>query len=82
MFIVWIYCRRLWVSFRQRVFCVNLDCTVVAEVPKLALSGAMQVNLAEVLGITPQRVNVKFTTSEGLGFIGEKRGSLHMLVVY
>lgn len=56
-------------------FCVNLDCTVVAEVPKLApYREAMQVNLAEVLGITPQRVNVKFTTSEGLGFIGEKTG--------
>jgi len=54
---------------------VNLDATVVAEAPKLMPHRiAMQQNLARAAGIDPKRVNVKATTTEGLGFIGRGEG--------
>ena len=54
---------------------VNADCTVIAQAPKLApYREAMRANLADALGIPPERVNVKFTTEEGLGFTGAGQG--------
>ena len=50
----------------------NVDSTVIAQRPKLAsYIPAMRQRLAETLGISSDRVNVKATTSEGLGFIGK-----------
>lgn len=54
---------------------VNLDATVVAEAPKLAPHApAMARNLAGVLGVDPSRINIKASTSEGLGFTGRGEG--------
>lgn len=54
---------------------VNIDATVVAEAPKLMPHRvAMQESMAACLGITPDRVSVKATTSEKLGFIGRREG--------
>lgn len=54
---------------------VNLDATVMAEAPKLMPHRqAMQQNLARAVGIAPDRVNVKATTTEGLGFVGQGEG--------
>ena len=51
----------------------NVDISVIAQVPKLAPHiQAMRACLAEVLGITLQQVNVKATTMEGLGPVGQK----------
>jgi 2-C-methyl-D-erythritol 4-phosphate cytidylyltransferase/2-C-methyl-D-erythritol 2,4-cyclodiphosphate synthase len=34
----------------------------------------MQARIAEILGITPDRVGVKATTTEGMGFTGRREG--------
>ena len=53
----------------------NIDSTVIAQRPKLAqYIPPMRVNLAAALGIEPERVNVKATTEERLGFTGEGLG--------
>jgi len=54
---------------------VNVDCTVVMERPKLAPHrAAMRARLAEALGCEAERVNVKATTGEGIGFVGRGEG--------
>ena len=54
---------------------VNLDCTVIAEAPRLAPHApAMREALATTLGIAPERVSIKATTNEGLGFLGREEG--------
>ena len=53
----------------------NVDATVLAQAPKLAPHiQAMRENLARTLGISADRVSVKATTEERLGFTGEKLG--------
>lgn len=53
----------------------NIDATVVAEEPKLRpYVDAMREKIAAALGIEPDRVSVKATTEEGLGFTGERLG--------
>lgn len=53
----------------------NIDCTVIAQKPKLApFIGQMKSNIAQVCGIDGDRVNVKATTEEKLGFTGELKG--------
>lgn len=55
--------------------CGNLDCTIVAQVPKVApYREEIRKNLAVVLGIPLACINVKATTTEGLGFTGRKEG--------
>ncbi len=54
---------------------VNVDCTVVMEAPKLGPHRtAIRERLAEELGLKPQRVNVKASTGEGMGFVGRGEG--------
>ena len=53
----------------------NIDATVVAQRPKLAAYlPLMQENMARVLEIQPEQINVKATTEEGLGFTGTGEG--------
>ena len=52
-----------------------MDATVLAQRPKLAPHiPVMRDNLARVMGVSPDRVNVKATTEEGLGFTGSGEG--------
>jgi 2-C-methyl-D-erythritol 2,4-cyclodiphosphate synthase len=54
---------------------VNVDVTVLAEAPRLGkYRDAMRANIAADLGIESACVNIKATTSEGLGFIGKREG--------
>lgn len=54
---------------------VNVDATVIAQAPKLApYFPRMQTNLALCLAIEPSQLNLKATTSEGLGFTGNGQG--------
>lgn len=61
----------------------NVDVTVVAEAPRLAPHfPAMIENLASDLVLTPERVNIKATTNERLGFIGREQGiAAHAVVL-
>ncbi len=53
----------------------NVDSTIVAQRPKLApYLSQMQLNLACVMGVKPDQVNVKATTEEKLGFTGSGAG--------
>jgi 2-C-methyl-D-erythritol 2,4-cyclodiphosphate synthase len=53
----------------------NVDATVVCEAPKLApYRDEMRARLAEALGVDAGAVNVKFTTGEGMGFVGRGEG--------
>ena len=53
----------------------NIDAVVIAERPKLAPHiPAMNANIAAALGIAAGQVNVKATTTEGLGFTGRGEG--------
>ncbi len=53
----------------------NIDATVVAQEPRLRpYIDLMRKNIADTLGIPLDRVNVKATTEEGLGFTGERLG--------
>ena len=52
----------------------NVDSTVIAQQPKLApYIGQMRSILAKTLDISEAQVNVKATTSEGLGMIGKEK---------
>lgn len=54
---------------------VNIDSVIVAQKPKLApYMDGMTLNVAESLGVNPSQVNVKATTTEGLGFAGIGEG--------
>lgn len=56
-------------------FVGNADITVIAQKPKIAsYIPAMRKNIAEILGIEIERVNVKGTTTEKLGFVGRCEG--------
>ena len=53
----------------------NVDVTIIAQRPKLALFiPAMRANVARVLGVEEEAVNVKATTTEKLGFTGRGEG--------
>lgn len=53
----------------------NIDLTLICERPKIGpVAGAMRARLAELLRITVNRVSVKATTSERLGFTGREEG--------
>lgn len=54
---------------------VNIDLTIIAQSPKMAPHiPAMSVKLCTVLNIAQTQINVKATTTEGLGFAGREEG--------
>lgn len=54
---------------------VNVDTTIIAQAPKMAPHvEAMRMNIAEDLGVPVNRVSVKATTTEKLGFTGRGEG--------
>lgn len=68
--------RRVCAVIAQHGYAVgNVDCTVLAQRPKLAPHiPQMRRHLAEAMGVDISRVSVKATTEEGLGFTGEGLG--------
>jgi len=68
--------KRVMNRVREKGFhLLNIDGTIVAKGPKLAdLIPRMVKEIAVVLEIEAERVNVKATTSEGLGFAGRGEG--------
>ncbi len=54
---------------------VNADCTILLQKPKIApYIIQMRECLATILNITPDRISVKATTTEGAGFVGREEG--------
>jgi 2-C-methyl-D-erythritol 2,4-cyclodiphosphate synthase len=54
---------------------VNVDATVIAQAPKIfPYVSKMKSNIAEALGVNVQRIGIKATTNEHLGFIGREEG--------
>ena len=68
--------RRVCAMLREKGYALgNLDCTVIAQAPKLASHiGQMRTNLAAACGADVSLINVKATTEEGLGFTGTGEG--------
>ena len=61
---------------------LHVDVSVLMERPKLAPhKAAIRDNLAGALGVAPDRVNVKATTGERLGFVGREEGVAALAVV-
>lgn len=68
--------------FAQGLELVNVDTTVVMERPKLSPHrDAIRESLASALGLAMQRVNVKASTGEGVGFVGRGEGVAALAVV-
>ena len=61
----------------------NMDATLIAQAPKMAPHiPAMRQNLAADMSVDAARVNVKATTTEGLGFAGREEGiAVHVVVL-
>ncbi|MCL1996978.1 MAG: 2-C-methyl-D-erythritol 2,4-cyclodiphosphate synthase [Defluviitaleaceae bacterium] len=54
---------------------INIDATLIAQEPKINhYRNEMAKNMAAALNISPQKINIKATTEEGLGFTGRKEG--------
>ena len=61
---------------------VNVDATLLAQAPKVGPYRAeMENRIAAALDMDPERVNVKATTEEGLGFTGDSSGMAAHAVV-
>lgn len=53
----------------------NIDATIIAQRPKMRPHiEQMEENIAKVLGISTDQINIKATTEEGLGFTGKEEG--------
>lgn len=54
---------------------VAVDVTIICEVPKIGPhAAAMQRTLSKIMGLAVDRISIKATTSEGLGFTGRREG--------
>jgi 2-C-methyl-D-erythritol 4-phosphate cytidylyltransferase/2-C-methyl-D-erythritol 2,4-cyclodiphosphate synthase len=53
----------------------HVDCTIIAEEPKVGPHRtAMRARIAQIMRLSPDRVSIKATTTEGLGFTGRREG--------
>ena len=60
---------------------INMDATVFAQAPKLAPHReAMQQTMAQAMQVSADQINVKATTTEGLGEVGAGEGMAAMCV--
>ncbi|MBB5356518.1 2-C-methyl-D-erythritol 2,4-cyclodiphosphate synthase [Anoxybacillus mongoliensis] len=75
--------QRVWELVRQHGYTlVNIDCTIIAQKPKMApYIPNMQKRIAELLEGNVSQVNVKATTTEKLGFTGREEGIAAQAVV-
>ena len=75
--------RRVLEQLRQRGYgVVNVDATLIAQKPKFSpYIDSMTAILAADLGLPIDRVNVKATTTEGMGFTGRAEGIAAYAVV-
>jgi 2-C-methyl-D-erythritol 4-phosphate cytidylyltransferase / 2-C-methyl-D-erythritol 2,4-cyclodiphosphate synthase len=61
---------------------LNIDVTLICEMPKIAPHrDAMRARVAEIVGLPVDRISVKATTTEGMGFTGRQEGLMAQAVV-
>ncbi|TLY89759.1 MAG: 2-C-methyl-D-erythritol 2,4-cyclodiphosphate synthase [Gammaproteobacteria bacterium] len=66
----------------RRLAVANVDLTVLAQAPRIAAyREAIRRQIAQLLKVDEQRVNIKATTTEGLGFLGRAEGIAAQAVV-
>jgi 2-C-methyl-D-erythritol 2,4-cyclodiphosphate synthase len=54
---------------------IYIDAIIITQEPKLSeFKPAMKKNIAQVLGVSVDRINIKAKTNEGMGFIGRSEG--------
>lgn len=62
--------------------CVNADLSVLAEVPRIGPHrAAIRTEIARLLALAPEAVNLKATTTEAMGFVGRGEGLLAQATV-
>ncbi|ADL11688.1 2-C-methyl-D-erythritol 2,4-cyclodiphosphate synthase [Acetohalobium arabaticum] len=67
---------------KQGYSIINIDVTIIAQKPKLAsYLEKMEKRIAEVLDISLTKINLKATTTEGLGYIGNEAGIAAQAIV-
>jgi len=60
---------------KENLTIINVDITILAQAPKMAPHiSAMRENIAKDLKIEIKNINIKATTTEGMGFIGREEG--------
>ena len=66
----------------KRVVINNIDISVIIEEPRLSpFINEMRLNLSKILNLPLNRVNIKATTNEGMGFVGRNEGIAAYCVV-
>lgn len=76
--------KRVAQRMREKGFALlNADATILAEAPKMTPHiPAMKQNIATALAVKPDQVNIKATTNEGMGPIGQGEGiAAHAVVL-
>jgi 2-C-methyl-D-erythritol 2,4-cyclodiphosphate synthase len=60
----------------------NVDATILAQNPRLSpFNAEMRQNMAETLSVSTDRISIKVTTTDHLGFVGRKEGIAALAVV-
>lgn len=67
---------KVWKIIKKQGYCINnIDVTVIMEMPRLApYAEQIAANIAGVLDIARENVNIKAKTNEGMGFVGRNEG--------
>ncbi|RUO22503.1 2-C-methyl-D-erythritol 2,4-cyclodiphosphate synthase [Aliidiomarina iranensis] len=73
----------VWAAVKAEEYeLANLDVTVICQKPKInPHRAAMQERIATILAVPKSQVNIKATTTEGLGFTGRSEGIASMAAV-
>lgn len=74
---------KVWQAVTAKHYALaNLDVTIICQKPKInPHRETMRERIAAILQLEPARINVKATTTEGLGFTGRNEGIASMAVV-